>query len=209
MTILRKAEYRALQHISLAGSVIDLGGDARSEYHSLFKGNFSMTVANLGGATKPDITLDLEQPLPMPAESYDCALLINVLEHIFEYRQLLRETARVLRPQGRIVIVVPFLFPYHPSPNDYHRYTSATLQKSLSESGFTNISIVSLGTGVCAVRWVLIERLLPRFLRPLSLIFNPLSGFFDRVFTKCAQHLGKKYNPSDYALGYVVTGEKP
>lgn len=209
MTILRKAEYQVLKSIMLHGSVVDLGGDSRSEYHSLFKGEFKVTTANLGGDTKPDVILDLEKPLPFDDGSYDGALLINVLEHIFEYRQLLGESARVLKPGGMLVIVVPFMFPYHPSPKDFHRYSGEALEKALSIAGFTDISVTPLGSGVFAVRWVLLERLLPGLLRPLSLVVNPLAKIADYLFAKSAGLLGKKYQPSDYPLGYVVTAVKP
>lgn len=209
MTILRKAEYRALSGITLDGSVVDLGGDARSEYHKLLKGDFSITTANLGGDAKPDVVLDLEKPLPFGEGSYNAALLINVLEHIFEYRQLIEESARILKPGGKIVIVVPFMFPYHPSPKDFHRYSGEALEKALSLAGFMDISVTPLGSGVFSVRWVLLERLLPGFLRPLSFILSPLARLCDYLFTHFAKLIGKKYQPSDYPLGYCVTAVKP
>ena len=208
MTILRKAEYQVLKEISLEGAVIDLGGEVRSEYTKLFKGNFTITTANLGGVDKPDVVLDLEKPLPFKDASYHGVLLINVLEHIFEYRQLLLESARILRPQGKIVIVVPFLFPYHPSPQDFHRYTGTALERALSISGFSQISVVPLGAGVFSARAVLLERLLPGFLRSFSAFFNPLIVLCDRLFARVANLFGKKYQPTDYPLGYVVTAVK-
>jgi len=132
-----------------------------------------------------------------------------VLEHIFEYRQLIGESARILKPGGTIVIVVPFMFPYHPSPRDFHRYSGEALEKSLSAAGFSAISIATLGSGVFSVRWVFLERLLPAFMRPLSLILNPLAQACDYLFARFAKLMGKKYEPSDYPLGYVVTALKP
>ena len=162
-----------------------------------------MKTTNLDGATKPDIVLDLEKPLLVPDVSYDGVLLINVLEHIFEYRQLLTESARVMKPGGTIVIVVPFLFPYHPSPSDFHRYTAAALERALSASGFSDIAITPLGSGVGAAQFVMMERLLPVFS-----FLGPLATLFDYIFTGLARFLGKKYKPADYALGYVVTARK-
>ena len=208
ITILRKAEHRALANITLSGRVLDLGGDKRSEYTRLFKGDFSVTTANIDSKTKPDIVCNLEQPLPIVSDSYDAALLINVLEHIFEYRQLLNESARVLKKDGRIVVVVPFLFPVHSSPHDFHRYTASALERALLATGFSDISIMPLGTGVCAVRWVLVERLLPSPLRFISVIAGPLSSLGDRIVFGLARMMGKHYLPSDYALGFVATATK-
>ncbi|MFZ1987940.1 MAG: class I SAM-dependent methyltransferase [Minisyncoccia bacterium] len=205
MTILRKAEYRALRAVSLQGAVLDLGGERRSKYHELFKGTFSITIANLGGEPAPDVTLDLEEPLPFADASYDSVLLINVLEHVFEYRRLLSECARVLRPGGTLVIVVPFLFPYHPSPNDFHRYTAPALSLAIFKAGLKDISITTLGSGLFSAGWLMLERLLPQFLSPLWNLIGMFAVGIDWLFVKLARILGKKYDPADYALGYVVT----
>lgn len=207
MTILRKAEYRSLSGIPLSGRVLDLGGSPGSEYHRLFTGDFSITTANL--SPKADIVCDFEHPLPIESASYDAVLIINVLEHIFEYRQFLGEVARILRPGGTVIIVVPFLFPYHPSPDDFHRYTASALSRALVSAGLTDVRITPLGSGVCAARWVLIERLLPRPLQALSVITNPLTRVSDRLIVLLARLLGKKYQPSDYSLGYTAIARLP
>jgi SAM-dependent methyltransferase len=203
MTILRKAEHAALSKEVLDGDVIDLGGHGNSEYVKMFKGTFTRTTANL--SPDADIKCDFEKPLPIPAYIYDAALLINVLEHIFEYRRLLEETHRILKPGGRVVIIVPFMFPYHPSPGDFHRYSATALERALAASSFSNIEVTPLGTGLCAARWLFVERLLPRPLRFLSIIAVPLTAGFDGLFTRLARAVGKKYQPSDYAIGFKAT----
>jgi SAM-dependent methyltransferase len=207
-TQLRKEEHNALQNIELQGRVLDLGGDTRSQYQRLFRGTFSIETLNMDSKTRPDVIADLEKPLPLNDASYNGALLINVLEHVFEYRQLLGECARILKPGGIIVVVVPFIFPYHASPSDFHRYTFETLQRALSFAGFSQVEVHALGSGVCAARWTLLQRLLPGPLQFLSLLFGPLAHVFDTMLTALARGTGKKYTPSDYALGYVATARK-
>lgn len=208
MTILRKAEHAALSKITLSGNVIDLGGGKRAEYHKLFQGTFSITTANIAEKSQPDILCDLEEPIPAKDEAFDGALLINVLEHIYEYRQLLSETARILRPGGQVVIAVPFMMPYHGSPRDFHRYSKDTLGRALSGVGFIDIRIEALGTGVSAARWLFMQRLLPGFLQPIAIVINPLVALADKLFVLIARATHKKYVPSDYALGFVVTATK-
>lgn len=206
MTAYRKAEHDALAGRMLSGQIIDLGGHANSPYRALFDGIFSVTTVNL--SPDADIRCDFEQPLPIGDAAYDGALLINVLEHIFEYRQLVAECARVLRPGSPVIIAVPFLFPYHPSPNDFHRYTSTALERTLTAAGFVDIRITPLGSGVCMVRWALLERLIPGPLRAISLVATPIASLCDRVLAGLARACGKKYAPSDYPLGFVVEARK-
>tara|TARA_R110000824_G_scaffold401771_1_gene615930 strand:+ start:584420 stop:585067 length:648 start_codon:yes stop_codon:yes gene_type:complete len=204
-SLLRIAEHDALAKVKLFGTVLDIGGDARGEYLKWIQGEFSTTTVNLDPGAVPDIVHDLETPLPVESAAFDHALLINVLEHIFEYRQLISEAVRAVRPGGSIVIVVPFLFPLHLDPHDYWRFSTEALRKECERLGLKNIQIAALGSGVFAARYVMLDRILPPPLRRLShYSVRYLVPVLDSVFTKLARVLGKKYLPSDYALGYCL-----
>lgn len=209
-TLLRQAEHKALTLVSLQGKVLDLGGDRRSTYRIFMKGSPEFTIVNFSPESAPDIVHDLEQPLPVTSATYDGVLLINVLEHIFNYQQLLTESVRVLKPGGKIVVVVPFLFPVHPSPHDYWRFTGESLEKLLLSAGFQDIKIVSLGTGVFSMTYVALDRLLPSPVRLFSYYtFRYLALVLDALFVMLARALGKKYASADYSLGYCVTATIP
>ena len=209
-TLLRRAEHEALQALTLSGTVLDLGGEKGASYLSFIKGSFTVTALNMAPAASPDIIHDLEQPLPLPDASYDNVMLINVLEHIYEYRALLSEAARVLRPGGTIAIIVPFLFPIHPSPRDYWRFTAATLRRELEQLGLSHITIVPLGSGVFAARYVLLDRLMPGALRFIGYYtLRYVTYALDYLFSSVARLLRKGYSPSEYALGYCVTAIQP
>ena len=208
-SLLREAEHRALSEIRLSGSVLDLGGEKGSEYLSYLKGDFKVTALNLDDSATPDIFHDLEKPLPVADASYDHALLINVLEHIFEYRQLLEEAVRVIRPGGTIVIIVPFLFPVHPSPRDYWRFTEQALTRELENLPIANIRVSSLGTGVFAAGYLNVDRLLPSFVRRINYhTVRHLVSLLDAVFARSARAMGKKYSRKDYPLGYMARATK-
>ncbi len=208
-SVLRLAEHNALKSLTFNGSILDIGGDKKSDYQKIIGGSHSITTLNLDEKSKPDIFHDLEKPLPIATQSYDHVLLINVLEHIFNYKELLQESVRVLKPGGTIVIIVPFLFPVHPSPHDFRRFTAETLQKELELIGVKDIKIKALGTGVFGARYLMLDRLLPapiRFLRYYSVRYVAVIG--DVVLVKLAKMLRKKYEPTDYAVGYCVTAIK-
>lgn len=208
-SLLRIAEHTALSQVTLTGSVLDVGGDKNSAYQSIFKGTYSLTTMNLDPKTSPDITADLEEPLPLTNALYDGVLLINVLEHIFNYKELLNESVRILKPGGQIVIIVPFLFPVHPSPRDYHRFTEETLQRECEMRSLQHVKIVALGSGVFSVRYLLLDRLLPAPLRLFGYFtVRYVTVFLDALLKLLAQVLDKKYDPAHYALGYCVTAQK-
>lgn len=208
-SLLRLEEHRALSGITLSGRVLDLGGDKNSNYLRFFKGTFETFTVNMAPATKPDLVHDLEQKLPLADASYDHVLLINVLEHIFNYQQLLVESARVLKSGGTLVIVVPFLFPYHPSPGDYRRFSASALEKELSQVGLQSITVSPLGGGVFETAYLLIDRLLPKLLRAINFYtVRFVAVGLDRLLETVGRMARKKYQASDYALGFVAIGNK-
>ncbi|MBM3952634.1 MAG: class I SAM-dependent methyltransferase [Rhodospirillales bacterium] len=76
----------------------------------------------------------------VPADSYDCAVLVNVLEHIADDAQALDELFRALRPDGSLLLFVPalpFLFSRLDSfYGHYRRYRRGALARLVGEAGF-------------------------------------------------------------------------
>jgi SAM-dependent methyltransferase len=75
-----------------------------------------------------DLTIDLREELPFEDQSFDTILLTDVLEHIAEPEKVMSESARLLRPSGKLIVGVPFLYWVHEQPHDYYRYTEFALR---------------------------------------------------------------------------------
>lgn len=200
----RQLLYTELTTITLTGTVLDLGGYRSSLYHQYLQGKPTIKAANLDDGEDKDYTFDFEQPFPLPDSAFDGAVCINVLEHIFDYQNVLDESYRVLKPGAQIVLAVPFLIRYHPCPNDYWRYTESTLQRIFSTAGFSEIEIRPIGTGVCGAAYSM-QHNLCRF-APIQWVGMRLAVLFDRGLSwlKPTSTLTKKY----YPLGYVVIARK-
>lgn len=80
----------------------------------------------------------------LPADedgSYSAAVSYNVLEHIDDDVEALRSMARLVRPGGAVVLIVP-AFPFALGPVDIatghvRRYTKKTLTAALTDAGLT------------------------------------------------------------------------
>ena len=207
-SILRVAEEKEFASLTLEGSVLDLGGVGNAGYLRNIKGNHEVTSVNVDPATGCTLVHDLERtPLPLQSASFDVVIMNNTLEHIYHARELVAEAVRVLREGGIIIITVPCLFPIHPSPRDYWRFTDDALRTMLAENGITQVTSKALGTGVCTVCHHLIERLLPRPLRILTYFLRPISSLFDRIMY-AFRRPGSVQKREYYTLGYFVTGTK-
>lgn len=124
------------------GRVLDIGCADRwiaphlkagSQYLAL---DYPATGGVLYGA-KPDVFGDAGQ-LPFPDACFDTVLLLEVLEHLRYPEAALSEIARVLKPEGVLLMTLPFLYPVHDAPHDYQRYTAHGLQRELQAAGLVS-----------------------------------------------------------------------
>ena len=75
------------------------------------------------------------QPLPLADGSFDLVLLLDVLEHVSDPDYVLVEIRRLLGPEGRLIMSIPFIYREHETPFDYARYTSFGVENLLGRHG--------------------------------------------------------------------------
>lgn len=61
--------------------------------------------------------------LPFQDGVFDAVTCDQVLEHVADAHRVAVELKRVTKPGGLIHIACPFVFPWHPSPSDFSRWT--------------------------------------------------------------------------------------
>ncbi len=88
-----------------------------------------------------DHLFDLNQPTTLPDAGFDTILLLDVLEHIAEPRTLTAEVGRLLRPGGKAIFTVPFMYCIHAQPYDFHRYTEYALRYMMEKE---NLEVLQL-----------------------------------------------------------------
>lgn len=204
-TLWRALLYKKLAEHPVHGRTLDVGGDRRSGYHALVHERpADIRVANLDGVGGNDIACDLEKGIPAPDAAFEHVLCINVLEHIFRYEQLLAEMRRVLTGGGTLILAVPFIIQYHPSPRDHWRFSKDTLDRIVRDAGFRNVTVTTLGTGVFGALYQLSHGFLHfgvvrAVARSCAVGLDALVGFVKK---------GSVYDAEHYPLGYVVVAEK-
>lgn len=138
--------------------------------------------------------------MPVRSQAFDYVLMFNLLEHIFNYQNLVAETRRALKPSGQILCFVPYLKEVHADPHDYFRYTHSALEKIFQTGGFKKIQISSKG-GIFTVSVHLAGASLK--LRPLKIIANLIAYGLDSLIKVI---FGNRFENS-YVLGYFVVAE--
>jgi len=204
-TILRVLMNNKLRRVQeLDGKILDLGsGTIRPSYYNFLKINKNAEIISIDvfDERRPDIYADLEQSFPLKEKEFDYALCFNLLEHIFNYNNLVCESFRVLKNNGKLIGAVPFLASVHADPNDYFRYTKSALKRIFEKAGFSDIKIEALGYGPFVVGYYTTAFLIPRFLRP---IFMFSAIILDKIIAK----LKKIHNKEKYVLVYYFECKK-
>jgi len=71
--------------------------------------------------------------------------LLDVLEHLPDPDACIAELHRSLKPGGTLVLQVPFMYPVHDAPLDFHRWTRDALAAAAARHGFSVSREVALG----------------------------------------------------------------
>lgn len=93
---------------------------------------------------KPDVFWD-GRHIPLANDTTDCAMLIEVLEHVPKPDLVLMEINRVMKRGGVCLITIPFLWTLHDVPNDEYRYTPFALRRLAEQSNFEVLKMESFG----------------------------------------------------------------
>lgn len=83
--------------------------------------------------------------LPFANGCFDGVVCLEVLEHVPDPALVVAEIGRVLRPDGRAWISMPFLYPLHDAPYDFQRYTEYGLRRDIRRAGLDLVRLRKSG----------------------------------------------------------------
>jgi SAM-dependent methyltransferase len=191
-----------VRSISVRGKVIDIGAGANPQYQALMPKEPGAQFESIDRLTGDTTDFEVDA-LPYTTASYDTVLSMNVLEHIYNYKWHLAELIRILKPGGKFVMFVPFLYMYHPGHSDglldCHRYTRDALERMCAEVGLeAEIKEVSRGVLIASLNMCLLS--MPKILRPFFFVpAYALDGLLIKV---------RPLYPRQFPLGYMVVATK-
>ena len=159
--------------------------------------------------SRPDIYASAES-LPLMDGSVHNVLLLDVLEHVPDPAKCLKEINRVLLPGGKLIIQIPFLYPVHDQPLDFHRWTTYGISRMLKKAGFQVTASISTGSpmetaglllnvALCKTVINLYNRRNPMFLAALLLpVIVPLINLCSLLISKITP--GDNFMPFRYRI---------
>jgi len=176
----RKAIYRHFD--PSRQSIVDLGCGAN-------RVDDAIVTLDVVAYDAVDIVADLAQ-LPFKSDSIDGFVSRSVLEHLPDFPAATNELMRCTRPGGKGLHLIPFLFPYHASPNDFQRLTHSgaerlfngwSLVEQKNATGPVTLFVVCLAEFLAIVLSLGVKRLKgPAYLLACVLLF-PIK-FLDMPF---------------------------
>jgi SAM-dependent methyltransferase len=144
-----ESEVRLVAESLQDGQVVLDAGAGEARHRKYFRrGRYVALDSGSGDSawdySRLDIRGDLES-IPLRTDSVDYILCMVVLEHTRNPRQVLLEFARVLKPEGVLVMLVPFLWEEHQAPHDYFRFTQYGVRLLFESSPFRLTVMTPIG----------------------------------------------------------------
>ena len=144
--------FRYVPDLRPGSLVLDLGGNRVGKRGSFNVEGYDLQViyANLSVEKVPDVRTEASS-LPFRQNVFDGIICSELLEHVSSPPAVLRDIHRVLRPEGLLLICVPFLNRIHGDPYDFGRYTDHYWLEALGSAGFSDILIEKQGFFWCVL----------------------------------------------------------
>jgi SAM-dependent methyltransferase len=174
------------------GSVIVDVGCGSKPYISIFEPlNVKYIGVDLAENKLADLFIGPNNTIPLQDCYADLVLSTQVLEHIEEPLKYLSECRRILKTDGVLVLSTHGYWSYHPSPEDYWRWTRSGLRTLFKEAHFEIIESRGLmGIVPSAVQLFLIgvlNRIPTSLLKKIFVsIFQSFIVILDKLSSKVA-----------------------
>lgn len=107
-----------------------------------------------GMSSVADIQADVSKPLPIPELSVDTIIGRHILEHIVDSVAVIKNWAKILKIDGRLIIAVPnqdIINSIPLNPEHVHAFTPESLKAIMELCGFKQIDTIDPKNGISFV----------------------------------------------------------
>ena len=179
---------------------VGAGGDLEEIVRS--QNEFKVVSIDIDSVRSPDILGDISNT-SFRDSTFDTIIALEVFEHIKLPQKAIKEIYRILKPNGTLLLSIPFIFPIHDEPNDYQRWTLQGCR--LLTHQFNNVKVSNKHNEVISIL-VILSRLFFSssnfLLRLLGAIFICMGSILpSQIFLH-----SKKY--SRISTGYLISAKK-
>lgn len=133
----------------IKGNTLDFGCGSMP-YRSVFSVDSYIGLEHISSnsrySSSDGITYYDGTTFPFASGLFDSIFSSETFEHIFNLPRILSEMNRVLKPEGHLLITMPFVWPEHEQPFDFARYTSFGISRLLEEAGFSVLHVKKNGS---------------------------------------------------------------
>jgi SAM-dependent methyltransferase len=156
-TFLKKSLNRIFQQLysknrTISGEILEFGTNKNSSKKFTKQFNISTNskifyADNYILNDKNFFKENLESKLSFSQNKFDNILIFNVLEHVYDFNNAVKEINRCLKKDGKIIGSTPFFHRVHNAPGDYSRFTKQYITRSLEINNFQCEEIINYGFG--------------------------------------------------------------
>src|SRR6266516_3486479 len=141
----------------LSGHLLNAGCGSRA-VNSYLLANGVTTITNYDIASQdPEVVVGSLESMPFKDGTFDTVLCNAFLEHVANVEDSIRELARVVKPDGHVVVAVPFLQPFHACPTDFRRYTADGLADLGWRAGLNVVCVLPVHSIAQTLGWIIWE----------------------------------------------------
>lgn len=158
--------------------VLDIGAFGMPSYAKYFTNRIGMDI-------KPGSGVDVVGSVystPFSDNEFETILCLSVLEHLEHPSKAIAEMKRILKPGGKILVSVPFMFPIHDAPGDFWRFTKFGLRSLFADWDIRQLQAETNTQETIAV-------ILQRLGYQTKLRFNKVSKFLIFLVAKILVHM--------------------
>jgi SAM-dependent methyltransferase len=133
----------------IRGRVLDIGDDENARRYGAELASVDV-LSPEAGAPGATVIADLETGAGMPRDTFDCVLLLETLNLIFDQRRAVAAVHDALKPGGVVLATVNGIAPPEPDWTDYWRPTATAMRRLFEEAGFESVTVATWGNVLAA-----------------------------------------------------------